>query len=198
MRLLLERGAQISRRDMYGDLPVEIAAAPGYVSVVKLLLQAGEDPDIRNKHARKALLKAFDRGKVEVVQFIIDSEVDPTECLGLDELHKLASDFHSGNNSATLRLILAKWPNIDAPGNTGQTLLRQATKLGDRQLVSAILEQEINTETRDFNGKQTFNLQPERARLALYGPCWMRKRTLLPRRLSLGIQRFIGPLRLVT
>jgi len=50
-----------------------------------------------------------------------------------------------------LMFLLVNWRNISALDNTGQTPLRRATKLGYGQLVSALIEQKVDTEIRDFN-----------------------------------------------
>jgi len=51
-----------------------------------------EDLNMRHENARKALIKAFSKGELEVMRFLMDSAVNPTECISLDELHKLTTE----------------------------------------------------------------------------------------------------------
>jgi ankyrin repeat protein len=158
VQLLLERGARISKKDSYGNLPIEVAAASGHVTPVKVLLQMEEDPNMRRENARKAFVKAFSESKFEVMRFLVDSAVSPTEFTKLDEVRKLAAESQSGIHNTTLTFLEANLPHIDALDNTGQTLLRRATKFGYTQLVSVLLEQKVDTEIRDFNEETVIQL----------------------------------------
>ena len=54
-RLLLKNGADINAQTTYGDTPVHLAAYRGHYKVVKTLVEAGCDLDIRNSKGRTAL-----------------------------------------------------------------------------------------------------------------------------------------------
>ena len=47
--MLLERGAMIDNRDVLGRTPLHCAASYGQIGVVRLLLERGADPHVRDE-----------------------------------------------------------------------------------------------------------------------------------------------------
>ena len=66
---LLNRGADVNRKDSNGGTPLMYAALEGQVLMAELLLDKGANADSRDPDAETALMKASLRGHVEVTTF---------------------------------------------------------------------------------------------------------------------------------
>jgi ankyrin repeat protein len=75
-RLLLNRGADPSLQDNYGDTPIQCAAFAGDTDVMQLLLDGRADPTIKNR-SRRTTLESVKERHPEVVQLLICREADP-------------------------------------------------------------------------------------------------------------------------
>lgn len=163
VELLLERGAQISKKTEDGKTPIEIAAVSGSVGVVGLLLEMEEDPDAKLESTRVALLAAADSASIGVVKSLMDLRIDLRKWISPAKLISLAHTAEVeilGNPESgcerelkTLQLLLANWAEIDAPDNTGQTLLHQAAKQGYGIFSQLLLEQQARPDIKDFKGE---------------------------------------------
>lgn len=61
VRLLLKRSASLDLRDRNGCTALMVATSGGCTASMKLLLEAGADPDVQDIHGRTALFRAADR-----------------------------------------------------------------------------------------------------------------------------------------
>jgi hypothetical protein len=102
--LLIEHGADIDAvSGDRGNTAVMDAAAEGDVAIVRSLIHAGADLDVRSKNNQTALILAVGRGLVDVAEALIEggADVTPTDSLGMSA-RKYAELFQS---SRILRLL---------------------------------------------------------------------------------------------
>jgi uncharacterized protein len=84
--LLIEHGADIDAvSGDRGNTAIMDAAAEGDVAVVRNLIHAGADLDVRSKNNQTALILAVGRGLVDVAEALIEggADVTPTDSLGM-------------------------------------------------------------------------------------------------------------------
>ena len=79
VRLLLARGASVDRNGtgwMTGT-PLHAAASGSHATVVRMLLDAGADPNNRQRHGYTPLHSAAANGDLESVELLLDAGADP-------------------------------------------------------------------------------------------------------------------------
>ncbi|MBM3459574.1 MAG: hypothetical protein FJX77_13720, partial [Armatimonadetes bacterium] len=77
LRLLLSRGAQVNARSAQGRTPLLIAASqPGSAEAVRLLLDQGADPAIRDHSGNSPLAAAAATGDLEVMRLLLARGAD--------------------------------------------------------------------------------------------------------------------------
>lgn len=76
-RLLLDKGADVNAVNVWGRTPLMLAAFWGTPSLIKLLLNSGADPDLRDQDGLTALETAQKKGKyanIEVVNLLKEAK----------------------------------------------------------------------------------------------------------------------------
>lgn len=81
--LLINSGADVNVRDIYGNTLLHLVASSGYTALVHLLLYFGADMNVTNMWDQTALLKAVQGGHVEVVEMLLNN--DPTGAFRLNQ-----------------------------------------------------------------------------------------------------------------
>jgi len=76
-RYLVEIGADIHARDVYGNTPLHQAAIAGANEIPRILIQAGAALDIRRRDGRTPLDIAISYNKKPLAQFLIDRGATP-------------------------------------------------------------------------------------------------------------------------
>lgn len=71
VKLLLEKGADITVASEVGWTPLDAVSSRGHVEVIKLLLEKGADVAVANKAGRTPLHAASNNGHVEVVKLLL-------------------------------------------------------------------------------------------------------------------------------
>src|SRR5262249_42707904 len=69
---LLEQGANVNGRDMYGDTALNQAAQYGHIEVVRRLIEAGADMENLGGAFKTPLMNAAFEGHITVVRFLLE------------------------------------------------------------------------------------------------------------------------------
>jgi hypothetical protein len=85
-----------------GDTPLMIAAMGGHNYLVRMLLEHGADPEIRNKGGTTALMRASARGRYETCRILIDEGGADAEAKD-NHGHSVIMHAHIGHHEATER-----------------------------------------------------------------------------------------------
>ncbi|KAK1755400.1 ankyrin repeat-containing domain protein [Echria macrotheca] len=111
-RLLLDRGADVTRQDDTGSTPLHLAAECGLEGLVALLLERSADPAATDFLGRTALFRAVLSENETVVKLLLEASVDVNmkDSLGNVALH-LAVE--SGSESLAV-LLLEYGANVNA------------------------------------------------------------------------------------
>ncbi|KAH8153086.1 uncharacterized protein LAJ45_02673 [Morchella importuna] len=100
VRLLLEKGADISSTDSSGWNALHHAVSKGHEPVVQLLLEKGADISSTDSSGWNALHHAVSKGHELVVQLLLEkgADISSTNNSGWNALHRAASDGHEPVN----------------------------------------------------------------------------------------------------
>ncbi|RDW82941.1 hypothetical protein BP5796_04432 [Coleophoma crateriformis] len=76
IRLLLERGADVMKKDANGLTSFHVAVKNGNEEVVKLLLDRGLDPNVKDSLSRTVLFYAVESENEHITKVLLDASVD--------------------------------------------------------------------------------------------------------------------------
>ncbi|KAM0273170.1 hypothetical protein ACHAQH_008461 [Verticillium albo-atrum] len=173
-RQLLEAGADADTPDMVGNTPLILAARENRFSMVKLLLEGGSNPNVRDwKSGQTALSLAAAEGHGGVVALLNshDAATDLADDLGVTPLAYALNNGHD-SIARTLAEREARQGSRDADqilsdmmalttvktqdpyeALDDETALLQAVKEGREDIVKKVLENNIDVDVRDEDGR---------------------------------------------
>jgi len=122
-----------------GSTPLHYAAYNGHTDVVKLLLENGADPSIKDNTGKTAADIARERGRIEIAN-MIENIMELFEALKKGDIPK-----------AEKLLVNLRVPN--ARDKNGVSLLHWATFIGHAGIVRSLIEKGADVNIKDWNGK---------------------------------------------
>jgi ankyrin repeat protein len=137
VRLLLSRGANVNAiSPLTGRTPLLIAAGrPGAAKVVKMLLDKGADPKIRDKQGITSLIRAAFNGDPETLKVLIANGVDVNACAAYETALSIAVN---RNDPEIVELLLAN--GADPTPREGQVNpLTAATSYANTTIFRALI-----------------------------------------------------------
>jgi ankyrin repeat protein len=136
-------------RDARGNSPLMYAAALGSLESMRLLLDAGADPNVSNDFAAIPLMWcAGDAAKVRLL-LSKSANVDARSKLGRTPL--LIAAAHDGATEAA-RLLIEKGADVNARDESGMSVLEQAATSNHIELVRLLLAKGAAVNTADGGG----------------------------------------------
>jgi cytohesin len=152
----VDPNAQLGDEDDNASL-VHKAAARGTRETVQVLLNAGADPDVRDKYGKTPLHEAADNESnkttsmnAKIVGVLLDEGLDPNvqqtedeEFVGVEGETPLHKATQSANDSArqVVEALLDCGADPNVENKYGKTPLHLASKRADAEVVSALLEE---------------------------------------------------------
>ena len=133
------------------------AVIRSYKEVVQLLLHAGADPNMADKHGKTPLHLAG--REIEVVKALLDAGADPDRRViqGNTPIHLAA---YNGNLNV-VKLLMERGADPTKRGGNGRDALAIAAMKGQNNVVIFLLERGIDPTKRDRDGKSPFALALE-------------------------------------
>ena len=125
-------------------------ARQGDEAAVDLFLDAGMNPDIRDKYGRTALVLATREGNMEVVKTLLNkgADIDARKEGGWTSLTWAASEGYM----EIVQLLLDSGADADAKDKSGATALMRAASLGHTEIVTALLDKRADPNKQDHEG----------------------------------------------
>ncbi|KAJ7108042.1 ankyrin repeat-containing domain protein [Mycena crocata] len=152
-RKLMYQGIQTDGRDEL-DSAVYVASYFGHVGIVKLLTDAGSNPETRCEYFATALLGASCGGHQELIHMCINNGVDldvPGKCYGTAEGRyygtALQAACYEGHQNL-VQLLVENGANVNEQGGRYGTALQAASYGGHEAVVQLLVEKGANVNTR--------------------------------------------------
>lgn len=145
---LLDMGADVEVRDMYGTTPLVEACIFGNANVVRMLLERGADADNPSLKGLTALMHCVQREHLKCTQILIDAKADldaqePTQ-------KTTALMFSLTRDPAFATRLVQAGADLEARDSLGGTVLNQAAHVGVN--VQLLLDAKASVHTTDDGG----------------------------------------------
>jgi ankyrin repeat protein len=147
--ILKQKPEILKATDQAGSTPLHHAAGFGSLGMLKLLLDAGADPNAGNGRKSTPLFWGiYDEARV---RHLVErgADVNARTVDGLTPVYQAAS---LGNGTAVLRLLLAKGGKANVTTITGSTPLMAAARRGDTESMRFLIDAGANVHTVDATG----------------------------------------------
>lgn len=155
VRLLLQKGANLNRKDNSGDTPLHIAVENGTEEMVKLLLDWGADTKVEGRGCRASIQKAvFSKGRNESILLLLIEKGADIETRDVKCRTPLGNAIDSDSPSLA-QILIGHGADVNATwndSNTGRTLLCEAVRQGKEWAVQLLLEKGANPQAVDATG----------------------------------------------
>lgn len=157
VRLLLDEGAEVNRRNMNGETALLLAIQYGHEDIVKMLLDSKADVYAMNSWGHTAIHKAATYGEVTILRQLLDVgvNIDATDKMGRTPL---LSTLHYRENYAAVQTLLDAHAKIDAVDDDHCTSLHIAIRSGQEKIVRLLLERDARIDMPDKDGNNALDL----------------------------------------
>ena len=138
-------------KNLFNPTSLIIAANEGKINAVKLLLDRGADPNLRDETGASALYCAANWGKVNVVKLLLDRGADPNLKDGIEDtaLHHAARDGHDH----VVRVLLEARADPNITSEDGDTSLHYGARYGRIDAMQMLLDQGADPNIKNKYGE---------------------------------------------
>lgn len=146
-RLLIDAGADVNRQDWTRQSAYLIATSEGNLDLLHMSLQAGADVHSLDSYQGTGLIRVADRGHVEVVRALLDTDivVDHVNRLGWTaSLEAIILGDGGPRHTEVVRLLLAAGADPTLADADGVTPLAHARRDG-HTAIAEFLEQRLQS-----------------------------------------------------
>lgn len=161
--LLLNKGANVRARDVYGYEPLHLAAADGQIEMARFLLAHGADVNARADeygNGKTPLMSAVLANKIEMVRVLLAAGADlnaHTIYDGSTALHlAVEEDFVE-----MVRVLMAAGADLNALTTRGETAMHCAARGGAEKMAHFLLKSGLDVNAADFYGFTPLHLAAE-------------------------------------
>ena len=153
-------GGHVSVPDYYGNTALVLAAAAGYVDVVRWLLAERADPDQTGQEAQGALHQAAMRDFARTIEVLLAGKADPNLAGSGGQTPLMVAA--ANDAPAAIRALAAGGAKLGAIDPLGSTALHAAVNAGSVRAVRELLALGADRTVRDNNRKTALDLVRER------------------------------------
>jgi ankyrin repeat protein/TolB-like protein/Tfp pilus assembly protein PilF len=152
VRDLIDKGADVNTRDVYGWTPLMYAAWFEHTDTLKLLLELRADVEAKGgQRGRTALLNAAANGRTGTAKLLVKlgADINAGESGGATPL-TLAAWYGYPD---TVKLLLAQGAEVEAKDRSGVTALGAAAFRGQTDIVKLLLAQGADIDEKEKTGR---------------------------------------------
>jgi len=162
---LLQAGANTEVTDDQGNTAVMYAGLYGHRDVARFLVSTGANINKQNKDEKPAIAIAAELAdNPERIQLLLDLKGSPIyktalSRKGLSPSHQKESALFSAvrrNHKKNLRVLCRRWADTHFRNHQKRTLLMQAARYGDEEMVNFLLEGGAKHDDKDLAGLTAF------------------------------------------
>src|SRR6266849_5332770 len=149
-QMLIERGADLSAQNKYGNTPLHLALQHGHVDVAQMLIERGADLSAQNGIGNTPLHLALQYGHVDVAQMLIErgADVSAQNGNGNTPLH-LALQY---GHMEVAQMLIERGADVSAQNGNGNTPLHRASQGGHMDVAQMLIERGADVSAQDENG----------------------------------------------
>jgi ankyrin repeat protein len=153
---LIERGADLTAQNNYGETPLHVASQMGQVVVARMLIERGADLTAQNHYGQTPLHLALQKGQVDVARMLIERGADLTAQNddGYTPLH-LALQMRRVD---VARMLIERGTDLNAQNHNGQTPLHLALQKGQVDVARMLIECGADLTTQKRGRSTPFHL----------------------------------------
>mgnify|MGYP000341217486 CR=1 FL=1 len=167
LEYFIQKGVDVNLQDANGQTPFMSAARGNDLNIIQLLLPYVDDINLQNNEGYSALTKAFGRNEVEVVELLLKNDADITvkDKDGNSLAYYLLDTFNDPKEfEAKLNLLMENNIALDAIQAKGNTLLHEAVKRGNLELVKRVTAFGMDINAKNDEGNTALHLAAMKAR----------------------------------
>ena len=140
-RVLLDRGANASHKDLWGRTPLFLAAGNSSTAIAQMLLQKGIDADCQDNYGRTPLSRTAVRGNLPMVRLLLEQENMNANSRDLSGRSPLfwAAGGSEAKCDAVVRLLLEHDVDMEGKDHEGKTTLSWAIEKGNKRIVQLLI-----------------------------------------------------------
>lgn len=162
VRYLLENGATCDLKDARETTPLMLTLSivpKGYVSISRILLDCGADPNAADEYGQTALHFAATKGKKDAATLLIErgARVDSKDHEGRTPLHFAAAQ----GISRVLRLLIEKGADVQMKDKIGSMPLHFAAANGNDKSLLLLVEADADVNAKNGEGQSPLRLAAE-------------------------------------
>lgn len=166
LRLLLTLSIDINFKGEKGETVLMCAAQNRWCKeIIKILLDAGANVNIQDNFGRTALDFAVNayNGNIEIIKLILDCKIDIDSQDNFQVLKRairkgcFEDDSRYAEIMQTVQLLIDAGININAKNIQGDTILIDAVKWSDKEIVKMLLEFQADPLIANNNGESALN-----------------------------------------
>ncbi|KAL9584822.1 MAG: hypothetical protein Q9212_001889 [Teloschistes hypoglaucus] len=152
VELLIKMGASLTQMNYDGYTPIHLASQKGHLEAVRLFLDHGVPPDIRDKAGDTPLHLASFRGSMETVGLLLQrgANIMAQNHAGETALHTCLRYLPDED---VVSLLLKRGHKIDVSNARGQTPLHTAARRGHSSIVKVLIDHGADTTLETHDGR---------------------------------------------
>ena len=144
LRSLLERDAQLSCAEYWYTPVIHFAVREGHIETVRLLLDAGADPESNGLYDGSLIVMARDRGHHGIARLLEEARDHRGRVLAGSGSHPIHAAITRKDTQEIARLLDASPGIVDLGDETGASALHRAVDGGVRKVAALLLDRGAN------------------------------------------------------